>query len=232
MLARDIMTTATVTVSPEMSVRDVAKLLLDKRISAVPVVGSDGVPVGIVSEGDLIRRRETGTTRPHAWWLSLFTTSEDAAHEYVKTHGGKARDVMTENLVTVSEDTPVEEIAGKLESHRIKRVPVLRDGRLVGIVSRADLIRGLASWRAAPGGTADDHALKAAVEAALREAEVGTEFVSAVVSDGVVTLWGAVGSDEEKRAVGVAAENVAGVKEVHNQVSRLPDNVRAVFWAE
>ncbi len=232
MLAKDIMTTATTTVPPEMSVRDVAKLLLEKRISAVPVVDSDGALVGIVSEGDLIRRKETGTARPHSWWLSLLSTSQDAAHEYVKAHGGEARDVMTTDVVTVSEDTSVEEVARTLESHRIKRVPVLDDGRLVGIVSRADLIRGLATWQAVPSGSVDDRELKAAVEAAIREADVGADFVSAVVSEGIVSLWGAVESDAEKRAVGVAAENVPGVKGVRNQVSLLPDNVRAVLWAE
>ena len=134
MQAKDVMTRDVTTVSPEATVREIAQLLLERRISAVPVVNAESELLGIVSEGDLIRRPEGGTTRPASWWLSLLTTPEDSALDYVKTHGGHARDVMTRKLVTVDEDTPLWEVARTLEKHHVKRVPVLKGGKLVGIV--------------------------------------------------------------------------------------------------
>jgi CBS domain-containing protein len=232
MQAKDVMTREVVTVAPETKVQEVARLLLERRISAVPVIDAEGGLAGIVSEGDLMRRAEGDTTRPESWWLALASAPRDAALDYIKTHGGHARDVMTREPVTVEEDTPVWKIARLLEKHRIKRVPVLRDGKMVGVVSRADLLRGLAAQREAPAPSADDRSLKAAVEQALRDVGVGTQFVTVVVSDGVVDLWGAVDSDAEKQALGIAAENVPGVREVRNEIGVMPPNVRSVLWAE
>src|SRR5574338_371038 len=143
MQAKDVMTTRLATVAPDATVREIANLLLERRISAVPVVDSDGRLKGIVSEGDLIRRPELGTLRHRSWWLSLLSNAEEDAISYVKTHGGHARDVMTPEVITVDETAPLEQIADTLEKHGIKRVPVLGKGKLVGIVSRADLLRGL-----------------------------------------------------------------------------------------
>ena len=232
MQAKDVMTRDVTTVAPEATVQEIAKLLLERRISAVPVVNAENELLGVVSEGDLIRRPESGTTRPASWWLSLLTTPEDSALDYVKTHGGHARDVMTQKLITVDEETPLWEVARTLEKHHVKRVPVLKDGKLVGIVSRADLLRALAAQQAAPAASADDRALKSAVEQAFRDAELEGQFVSVVVSGGVVHLWGAAESDAEKQALRVAAENVAGVKQVRDDIGVLPARVSSVFWAE
>jgi len=143
MRAKDVMTTEVVYAGPETDVRTIVQELLKRRISAVPVVDDGGRVIGIVSEGDLMRRAESDTEHHRSWWLQLLQDPEDRASEYLKTHGLKARDVMTRNPVTVSEDTSLDEIATLLERNGIKRVPVLRNGKLVGIVSRADLLHGL-----------------------------------------------------------------------------------------
>lgn len=232
MQAKDIMTPAVVTVSPDATIRDIAQLLHERRISGVPVVDADDRVVGIVSEGDLMRRPETGAERHPSWWLGLFARPEDRAIEYIKSHGGHASDVMTREIVSVNEEASLEDVADALEKHRIKRVPVLKDGKLVGIVSRADLLQGIIARQAAPAVSADDQAIRSMVEAALKEAVVRTEFLSVVVAGGIVHLWGAAESEAEKEAARVAAESAPGVKGVQNEISVLPPNVRTVMWAE
>lgn len=140
MQAKDVMTAPVVTAETDTSVAAVAERLLERRISAMPVVDADGRVVGVVSEGDLMHRGESGGERHRSWWLALIASAEERSRDYVKNHGLRASDVMTRDPVTVGEDATLEEIAALLETHRIKRVPVLRDGRLVGIVSRANLL--------------------------------------------------------------------------------------------
>jgi CBS domain-containing protein len=166
--------------------------------------------------------------------LRLFSDQATDAADYVKTHGRRAADVMTRDVVTVGEDTPLHEIAALLEERRIKRVPVVRDRRLVGIVSRANLLHGLAAQPAdMPESCLGDEAIRSRISTTLRE-ELGgmTEFVNVVVSDGVVDLWGATDSEDIKRAVRVAAENMPGVREVRDHVGILPPMARAAFGAE
>ncbi len=131
MLARDVMTTNVVSVFERTTVSEIAQLLLDRHISGVPVVDNNGYLIDLVSEGDLIRRTETGGDRPKSWWLSLLTTEAARARDYVKVHGSHACDIMTKDVTTVEEDTPLSEIAILLEEGRIKRVPVVRDGKVV-----------------------------------------------------------------------------------------------------
>ena len=140
MRAKDIMTENVVSVEPATSVEHVARLMLEHHISAVPVIDDAFRVVGIVSEGDLMRRPETGAPPRRPWWLGLLDSPDAIATEYLKSHGLLSRDVMTEDVVTVDEDTPVSEIPVLLDEHQIKRVPVLANGRIVGIVSRADLL--------------------------------------------------------------------------------------------
>lgn len=225
MQARDLMTTAVVTVSPETLVREIARLLLGHRISAVPVVDTDNRILGIVSEGDLMRRAEMGTEWHRSWWLSLTADVDELAREYVKSHGRRADDVMTREVVTVAEDTPAGEIASLLESRRIKRVPVVRDGRLVGIVSRADLLRGLAAHPPEPEGhsSTDDRAIREQLLRELRASRwASPASVNVVVKDGAVHLWGLVRTEEERQALRVAASNVPGVRAVEDHLVRLP----------
>ena len=233
MLAKDIMTSPVVTVSPDTTVSEIAALLLDKCISAVPVVDGTNAVIGIVSEGDLMRRPESDTgTRKRSWWLEVWRGAPELAQEYNKSHGQRASDVMTKNVVSVGEDMAVAEIAQTLEEKHIKRVPVVRDGKLVGIVSRSNLLRGLATRKAAPLSpvSRDDQSLQQSVLAALRkEPWVDAAFAGATVEDGVVHLWGMAQSTEQKKAYEIAAAAVPGVKSVENH---LATSFPEFYWAE
>ncbi len=219
MNAKDVMTTKVVTVGPDTPVHDVAALLLAHHISAVPVIDEDCRVLGIVSEGDLLPRAET--ERRQSWWLAAFGNTEDLAREFVKVHGQRAMDIMTPEVLTVSEETPLAEIATLLEEHSVKRVPVTRDGQLVGIVSRADVLRGLATRGLKPISpeAQDDQAIRDQLLAVLRkESWADTHLVSVVVDHGVIHLWGLVRSNEERRALHVAAETIPGVLRVEDHL--------------
>lgn len=225
MRTKDIMTTTVTSVTPETGVSDVARLLLERHISAVPVIDAGGRLVGMVSEGDFLRRAEDGSHRHGSWWLRLFSGSGENAADYVKTHGRSVADIMTRDVITVTDDTPAGDVAHLLETKRIKRVPVLRDGKVVGIVSRADLLRGLAARRDAPTSTAtvEDETIRKQI---LQEIEAGdwapTYGVSVMVVEGIVQIWGFVDSQEQREALRVAAGNVPGVKGVELNVSSTP----------
>lgn len=226
MQAIDIMTPNVVSVGPDTEVRDIAQLLLKHRISAVPVVDEDRQLIGIVSEGDLMRRVKDDGDHRDAWWLTLFAGGKDAG-DYVKSHGRKAHEVMTANPLSVAENTPLHTIARMLEKHHIKRVPVLREGKLVGIVSRANLLQGIANAAVAPTQSpSDDRQIR---EAILKEVENNTgvqvEGISVIVDGGAVEVWGLVESHEQKQAVSVAAENVPGVTKVENHLGMMPRGV-------
>jgi len=231
MQAKDVMTRNVVTVTEDTAVTEIARQLIARGISAVPVVDAAGKIAGIVSEGDLMRRDETGTAPTRSWWLSLFEAPQERATAYVKAHGRTAGDVMTRNVVTVSEDASLAEIAALLEKRRIKRVPVVRDGKPVGIVSRANLLHGLASAKPASATSADDAAIRQAVTAAFKESGVDQVFVNTVVADGVVNIWGEVDSAAEVKALTIAAEGVPGVKQVVNHVTVMKPNMRSMTWA-
>jgi len=223
MQAKDVMTTNVVTVQPGTGVPEIVRLLLKHRISAVPVVDADQRILGIVSEGDLMRRTETDTESRHSWWLEAMLSTEDRAREYIKVHGRKASDVMTRHVVSVTEDTPLYEIAGLLEKHHVKRVPVARDGRLIGIVSRANLLHGFAAKEAESTGpsSSDDQTIRENLLHTLaKEAGLDMALINVIVNDGVVQLWGLVGSGTEKKAAQVSAENTPGVKRVENHLGQ------------
>lgn len=230
MQARDVMTRQVVTISPDTPVFEIAKRLIERRISAVPVVEADGRIVGIVSEGDLMRRPETGTERQPAWWLRLLALPEERARDFVQSHGIHARDVMTRDLVTVAEDAPLEDVARLLEKHRIKRVPVVQAGKLAGIVSRANLIQSLATRRRSHRPPVIDRKLREEVQDAITASGVRNELVTVVVSEGVVHLWGATYSDAERDAIRISAEGVPGVKRVRDDMSVLPQNIQTGMW--
>lgn len=226
MRAGDVMTREVVTVGPETSVRDVARLMLDRRISGVPVVDSSDRLVGLVSEGDLMRRAEFMSGRP--WWVGPEAPAEEVAKAYVKTHGLRAADVMSPNVVTIGEHEPLEKIAMLFEARGIKRAPVMRGSKLVGIVSRANLLQGLAA-SAAGGIGPDDAAIRSAIMAAASgEAGVRASLVDVTVASGVVHLWGHVASKAEQDAIRVCAECAEGVREVHNHLRIMPPSVVAL----
>jgi CBS domain-containing protein len=147
MNAADVMISNVITVGPDANLQDVARGLLSNRISGMPVVAADGKLVGIISEGDLMRRAESGTERRRSWWLEMLTGREALAAQYIKEHSRKVSDVMTREVITVKPETPLNDIATLLERNGIKRVPVVKDGKVVGIVSRANLLQALASYR-------------------------------------------------------------------------------------
>jgi CBS domain-containing protein len=233
MRACDVMTTNVISVREDTPVEDIARTLLEHRISAVPVLDRLGRLTGIVSEGDLLRRPESQTERPGAWWLGLLAAPEERAAGYVKSHGRQAKDVMTRSVVTVGETTTLEQVVDLLERHRIKRVPVLSGDKLVGIVSRANLLHGLATARTGEPVTADDETIRAAVlETISAEAGVRDEFINVLVADGTVHLWGAAESEEERDAVRVAVENTTGVRAIDDHLAVFPAQVRTMLWAE
>ncbi|MDR5906949.1 CBS domain-containing protein [Franzmannia qiaohouensis] len=225
MQAFDVMTHDVISVSVDTEVREIAGLLLEHHISAVPVVGAQDEVLGIVSEGDLMHRVETGTERRSSWWLANLFSGTQSAGEYVKSHGRKAGEVMTPNPITIDEEMPLNEVAKLLEKHRIKRVPVVRDGRLVGIISRANLLRGLAlaGVSKAQAPSSDDREIRAAIIKELKDnTDVMADRLNVMVSGGEVQLWGLVESKQEKLAVQVAAENVSGVTRVENHLGFMP----------
>ena len=219
MQAQDVMTAEVVSVSPETPVAEIAQLLLERRISAVPVLSDDGRLLGIVSEGDLIHGLgSVGAKR--AWWLDLLASPEARAQEYLKSHGRRARDVMTRAVVSVDPETPLPEIARLLEARRIKRVPVLQGGRLVGIVSRADLLRALAVQPPAATASGDDRAIRERLITEFERAGLDWHpYVQILVTDGVVHLWGIVHGPEEVEAYRLAAERVPGVTSVESHLT-------------
>lgn len=217
MKAKDIMTTRVITIAPDTTVREIATLLLERRISGLPVVDRGHV-IGIVSEGDLLRRHEIDTDRKRlagAWWMRLFQ-GEPGPAEYVKSHAVRAADVMTREVISVSEDVEITRIAILFGKRRIKRVPVLRGEQLVGIVTRANLVQALA---ANTKGLQGARALgDVAIRARLLE-ELGTQTwwhgtSNVIVTDGIVHYWGVCENEEEKQAARVAAENVPGVRRI------------------
>ena len=219
MQAQDVMTKEVVAVAPETPVVDVARLLARRRISGAPVTDAQGRLLGIVSEGDLIRRLEEDEGGRRSWWLDLLASPEDRAERYVKAHGRTAQDVMTRRPLTVGEDAPLAAIARLLEEHHVKRVPVVREGKVVGIVSRADLLRALAT-SAPPTPASDDRALRERLMGEL--AASGLEYhpyVNIVVADGVVHLWGFVPTRAEADALMLAAENAAGGATVESHLA-------------
>jgi CBS domain-containing protein len=225
MRALDVMTTNVVSVKPDMTVREAAKVLVDHGISGVPVIDAetDSV-VGVLSEGDLLHRAELGThERRRSWWLDRFSANRDA-EDYVKAHGAKVADVMTRDVVSVDVDTPLSEVANILETRRIKRVPVTKDGKLVGIVSRANLVQALASAPEEP--VADIEPTDREIRAALMGEMAGHPWAfvgqNVVVSEGVIHLWGVYRSAEAVQAVRVAAERIPGVKRVEDHTESYP----------
>lgn len=217
MKARDVMTSPPITVGPETPVSEIAALLIERRISGVPVIDGRGRIVGIVTEGDLLRRRETQTARQRPQWLQLLIDRSIQAADFVQAHGSLARDVMTAEVITVTPDTELADIASLMEKHRIKRVPVVDGDQPLGIVSRANLLYGLVAYRTRPAAaaTASDVDLRRAVVARLQSEQwAGADRLNIVVSGGIVHLWGTVKSDEQRRALQVAAREVPGVTEV------------------
>jgi CBS domain-containing protein len=229
MRAMDVMTTDVISVDPDTTVQALATLLAERGISGAPVVDAGGRLVGIISEGDLLHRAEIGSARRHrvrrrSWWLDHFAS--DLARDYVKSHGRTVKDIMTRDVVIVTEDTELAEVAALLEAKRVKRVPVMREDKVVGIISRANIVRAVGATKGAPAreGEGDDRSIRAHLLAELSNeewAKVWPEDI--IVRDGIVHFWISEDEPPEKRqALRVAAETIPGVRGVEEHVLPAP----------
>jgi CBS domain-containing protein len=228
LVARDVMTKDVCSIGPQAGVEEIAKLLVERNISAVVVVDDDRQVVGLVSEGDLMRRCETGTERKRSKWREIIAENDALAREYRLSHALKAHSIMSRHVVCVDEDTSLGRIADIFESKGIKRVPVTRQGRLVGIVSRRDLVKAFAAKAASATpakGEADDAQLRETLSRSIRnQAWADTLYLQTLVHDGVVDFYGFARSDEHRRALVALAEAIPGVKQVRSdlRVGSLP----------
>lgn len=220
--ARDLMTPDVVTVPPETPVLAMARLLADRGISAVPVVDGQGKLLGIVTEGDLIRRLAGEEDRPQSWLASLFADPAQQAERFARTHGSTAQDVMTQSVVAVPPDTPASRIAHLMEEHSIRRVLVTEEGRLRGLVSRADLLRALVAPPHEDASCPDERIRRAVLAGMRKEPWADTFYTMVEVRDGVVEFHGFSRSEAVKRALRVLAENVPGVKRVEDKTQPMP----------
>jgi len=220
MNASDVMTRKILSVRPDATIAEAIRLMLDNRISGLPVINEAGRLVGILTEGDLLRRGETGTERHRPRWLEILMGPGRLAEEYVRTHGRRIAEVMTREPVTVTPDTPLKEIVELMERHQIKRVPVLDGDEPVGILSRADLLRGLAgALEAIPAAATSDEEISERILAELAKAAwVPRDGISITVENGIVDLNGVILDEHEREALRVAAENVPGVRAVEDHL--------------
>lgn len=227
MRARDVMTGSVICINVKESVFDAAELLLGAGVSAVPVVNDKGAVVGIVSEADLIRRAEIETAPRKSWLARLMDSEVSAAHDFIAAHARRVSDVMTREVVTANEDTTLRELVELMERRSVKRIPIVRDEVVVGVVSRADLLRALLSREPDnPMLQPTDKALRQAVVEALEKKPWTSKWPTNVfANDGVVHLWGFVEGEEVRKAYRVAAENVPGVRRVKNHLRALPPSV-------
>lgn len=219
MLVHAIMTSPAIVVHPETSIAEAAKTMLDNHISGLPVVDASARLVGIVSEGDFIRRSELNTERKRSWLLELLTSPGALAAEYVSTHGRSVEDVMTSDIVTVAPTARLQEVVELMEKHDVKRLPVVAQGRLIGIVSRSDLLKALVKTLPAQVTDSKDQEIEAAIinELAAQDWSRGGSIRVKVV-DGVAELTGSIMDERERQAAKVAAENVSGVRAVFDNL--------------
>ncbi|HXQ42233.1 MAG TPA: CBS domain-containing protein [Candidatus Udaeobacter sp.] len=218
MKVSDVMTHRVVTVGPSATVADAARLMLDHRVSGLPVVDGRGGLLGIVTEGDLLRRSESGTERQRPHWLEFILGPGRLAKEYVHSHSRKVADVMTKEVATVGENVSIDRVVDLMERRRIKRLPVIRGGKIVGIISRANLLHALAGMQM-PATAADDATIRKRLMAELaNQPWAPRASTNIVVRNGVVHLWGVLFDDREREALKVAAENLPGVKAVKDHM--------------
>jgi len=231
MKASDVMTRDVVSIGPDDSILEAVRLMLQHKISGLPVIDGSGALVGVVTEGDFLRRAETGTQRKRARWIEFLVGPGKLASEYVQTSGRKVHEVMTADVETVGEDAPLEKIVHMMERHRIKRLPVVRGAKVVGIVTRQNLVRAVAglALEARPA-TPGDAAIRERLLADLKKqpwAPLG--LIDIAVRDGVVTFTGALTDERQRLALRVAAENVAGVKKVQDHLIWVEPNTGVVM---
>jgi CBS domain-containing protein len=219
MRAHQIMTRPVITVTPETKIVDAANTMLQKHVSGLPVVDAAGKLVGVVSEGDFIRRSEIGTQRKRGRFLKFILGPGKAAIDFVHEHGSRISEIMTSEPLTITEDTPLPEIVELMEKNNIKRLPVMRGDKIVGIVSRSNLLQAVASIaRDVPDPTADDDHIRNRVIDAIEKNDWCPFGLSVIVRDGIVHLSGVITEERSRQAAIVAAENVTGAVKVHDHL--------------
>jgi CBS domain-containing protein len=220
MKAKDVMTSTVISVQPDATILQAARQMLQHRISGLPVIDHGGELVGILSEGDFLRRRETGTERRRSRWLEFLMGPGRLAVEYSHSHGSKVTEVMTTDVHTVTEDTNLEDIVDLMERRRIKRVPVMRGKNVVGMVTRSNLMHAMVSLaRAEPKPAKNDAAIRETLLSEMQnESWAPAAMVNVVVRDGVVELWGVIIDERQREALKVAAENIPGVRAVKDHM--------------
>src|ERR1700738_948750 len=219
MRAHQIMTRPVITVTPETPIVEAANTMLRRHVSGLPVVDATGKLVGIISEGDFIRRSEIGTQRKRGRFLKFILGPGGQATDFVHEHGGKVGEIMTPEPLTITEDGDLEEIVELMEKNNVKRLPVTRGDRIVGIVSRANLLQAVASLaRPIPDPHAADHHIRTRIINALEKKDWCPFGLSVIVRDGIVHLSGVITEERSRQAAVVAAENVTGVKKVHDHL--------------
>jgi CBS domain-containing protein len=222
MIVSDVMTRRVLSVAPDESVEHAVNLMLRHGISGLFVVDAQGTLVGVMTEGDLLRRDELGTERHRPWWLRMLVSPGRQAQDFTRAHGRKVSDIMTPDVISVAASTSLEEVVETMEKQRIKRVAVTEGGRMVGVVARSDLLRALLSHERdrKPAETQeDDRTIRASILAALEAASwAPMTTLNVTVANGVVDIWGTITNPDERRAICVMAENVPGVKTVHDHL--------------
>jgi CBS domain-containing protein len=221
MQASDIMTTSVVTVPPDMTVQEVAWLMAKKHVSGLPVVSPEGHVLGMISEADLLRRVELGTDEAPARWPAIFAKSNEIARGFTKAHGTKAHDVMARPVISVQHDVALQSVADTLARHAIKRVPVMKDDKLAGIIARSDLVRAFGQMKSQDAGKV--HIGNGLIHKAISDAMHGkpwldTSYLNVTVNDGVVRLTGYIQSSDHSDAVRVLVEEIPGVERVEQDL--------------
>jgi CBS domain-containing protein len=216
MIASDVMTRNVISVLPDSTIAEAVELMLNRGISGLLVVDAGGTLRGIVTEGDLLHRDELGTGRHRSWWLRLIASPGRQAADFTRTHGRKVADVMTRDVISVNVDAPVTDIVELMEEHRVKRVPVIDGDRVVGVVSRADLLRALSvTARGRAQAAPDDRTIRESIlDTLTHESWAPKTTLNVTAVNGVVDLWGTISNDQERRAICVIAENTPGVTKV------------------
>jgi CBS domain-containing protein len=229
MRAHQIMTKPVTTIEPDATIVEAANVMLRQHISGLPVVDAAGTLVGIVSQGDFVRRSEIGTGRRHGRWLKFLLGSGRSATEFVHEHGRKISEIMSPAPITVMEDTPLADVADLMEKRNVKRLPVVRGGKLVGIVTRTNLLQAVADLaRDVPDPTADDDRIRERIIRAMEKADWRPIGLNVIVRDGIVHLSGSILDERARQATIVAAENIEGVRKVHDHLCWV-DNVTGLY---
>ncbi len=217
MLVKDIMTRRLITAGPDTTVAELARLMAENRIGGIPIVNSDGVLVGVVTERDLLRRAEIGTEEKPSWWLRLLLGEDALARDFTRSHGRHAKDVMSNWPITIEPDQPLVKAATAMAERDVARLIVVENGRPIGILARSDLVRAIAS-APNPVSVADDADLQARILDSLAAAGLSPHAITVVVSDGKVHLWGAVPTAAVRDAVRAAAEEIAGADNIEDHL--------------